>query len=193
MRLVRFLAAGKSLVGLKDIEGRYRLPRGHALPRFGTSGKAGASAKPESANLSSQDVPIAAKSEARASTVNEHAEPSPERSSLSSQSSPTQALKARRVEKGSIFRKLFGWLPWHREVSGTGAIPVFSNLPVQTELSLENVKVVRNDLSESDLEVQSVQKEKPESPFSRQQVGEQNSSGTMNLSLPRSGEGPGGN
>jgi hypothetical protein len=198
MRLVRFLAAGKSLVGLKDNEGRYRLPNGHALPRFGPTGNVGAPAKAEPAHLASPEgsEAIAATSEARAGTVGtvtERGEQSPEPFPQSSQPSSVQASKTLRTEKGSIFGRLLRWLPWHRETLGTGAVPVFSNLPVQTELSLDNVKVVRNDLSESDLEVQPVQKGKLASPFSKQQVGEQSSSEAMNLSLPRSGAGPGGN
>jgi len=71
MRLVRFLAAGKSLVGLKDNEGRYRLPNGHALPRFGTSENNASSAKAESGKPEYRDssAEIPAPGETRPATV----------------------------------------------------------------------------------------------------------------------------
>jgi hypothetical protein len=37
MSLVRLLAAGKSLVGLQDMESRYRMRRRNLLPKFGSS------------------------------------------------------------------------------------------------------------------------------------------------------------
>jgi hypothetical protein len=42
------------------------------------------------------------------------------------------------------------------------AIPRFNGVPVQGELSLDNIKVVRNDLSDADLEVVAKEAVKPE-------------------------------
>jgi hypothetical protein len=43
------------------------------------------------------------------------------------------------------------WMPWRKERP-------FQSAPVQTELALDKVKVIRNDLSEDDLEVVPIEK-----------------------------------
>jgi len=88
------------------------------------------------------------------------------------ESIPAQQLGTGENRKQSFFRKLFGWLPWYREAPEMRGIPAFSKRPVQTELSLENVKVIRNDLSESDLEFQSARNKPAVNPFLKQQAGE---------------------
>jgi hypothetical protein len=174
MRLVRFLAAGKSLVGLKDTEGRYRLPSGRALPRFGIAKDAGVSAGADSTRQPLQEglAGPAPSTDADAGVANGQVQSVSGPSPKPSQPKLAPTLKIGRTENGSIFRKLFGWLPWYRGTLGMGAIPAFSRLPVQTELSLENVKVVRNDLSESDLEVQSARHNRGTDSVLKQRVGE---------------------
>ena len=109
------------------------------------------------------------------------------------QSKPAPNLDSSREISRSIFKKLFGWLPWSRKTSAGGAIPAFSRLPVQTELSLENVKVLRNDLLESDLEVKAARNKPVTVSSSKQQIGEQMGVALTPSNPPRSGDGPGGN
>ena len=175
MRLVRFLAAGKSLVGLKDNEGRYRLPNGRALPRFGAVSDAVAPAVVESARepLQTGTEVTTSSAGAVACEVSEAVGMVAEQPSNPPQHKPAQRLVTGHDKKRSVFRKLFGWLPWCRENPEMGGIPAFSRLPVQTELSLENVKVVRNDLSESDFEFQSTRNKPALNPFLKRKTGEQ--------------------
>jgi hypothetical protein len=49
--------------------------------------------------------------------------------------------------------KLMGVLAKRRRKATNPAIPGFTKPPVQGELSLDRIKVVRNDLSDADLEV----------------------------------------
>ena len=195
MRLVRFLAAGKSLVGLKDVEGRYRLPNGRALPQFGIAKDAGVPASAESIPQPLNEVSgvPAAPAEPATGVTQGQVETTAGQGPKPSLPKPAPYLKPDREGNSSIFRKLFGWLPWYRETPTTAAIPAFSRLPVQTELSLENVKVVRNDLSESDLEVQAARKKQATVSISKQPIGEQTGVALTPLNLPRSGGGPGGN
>jgi hypothetical protein len=64
---------------------------------------------------------------------------------------------------------------------------------VQTELSLENVKVVRNDLSESDLEVKAARNKQVTVSASKQLIGEQMGVAVTPSNPPPSGHGLGGN
>ena len=169
MRLVRFLAAGKSLVGLKDLVGRYRLPSGRTLPQFGNA-KENVFSTPHQ-NMA-QATPPDSKTGAERGTK--------EAVGVSSQTpggvepalklSPNQELPETRVKHRSILRNLFGWLPWYRGGPGRRTIPAFSKLPVQTELSLDNVKVARNDLSESDLEIRRPKADKKVMPLKQPAV-----------------------
>ena len=197
MRLVRFLAAGKSLVGLKDIEGRYRLPNGRALPRFGNAKDPAVTASAELIPQPLQESPgVPAESADPVTGVTQGQIETPAgQAPKPSQPKPAPHLKIKsdRVGNSSIFRKVFGWLPWYRKTPATGAIPAFSRLPVQTELSLENVKVVRNDLSESDLEVQAARSKQATDCTSKQQIDEQLGVAVTPSNPPRSGEGSDGN
>lgn len=174
MKLVRFLAAGKSLVGLKDTEGRYQLPKSSVLPRFGiakdTEGGTGTelTRQPTQAGME----PVASAADVRTDVAlgkvetgvrggGDHSSPQP---------APQPSIRPGKIK--TVLKKFLGWLPWFGKTPVAAAIPVFSSLPVQTELSLENVKVVRNDLSESDLEFQSVASRPAVNPFSREQVRE---------------------
>ncbi len=189
MRLVRFLAAGKSLVGLTDNEGRYRLPNGQALPRFGRVGEAGVPAAAESMR---QPLPPGV-TEVASSDPGIAPVAAPVGVPVAPPSNPPQSKLAQQLgtgedKKRSFLRKLFGGLPWYREAPEIRGIPAFSRRPVQTELSLENVKVVRNDLSESDLEFQSARNKPGSNPFLKQQAGEPVEMAPTPTNPPVSGE-----
>jgi hypothetical protein len=174
MSLLRLLTAGKSLIGLQRAESRYQLPGAKMLPRFGSKKnpfratvfpeKVGVGpAEPEAASAGSQvsggtgadrvgverggaqssggaDIDSAEQQrntsgvvERETSTTKEQIKPldCPARST-----SPVRAfLLWTRAKKAKSFGRSAG------------------RAMVQAELSLEGVKVVRNDLSESDLEI----------------------------------------
>jgi hypothetical protein len=154
MRLVRFLAAGKSLVGLKDLVGRYQLPTGRTLPQFGSTKDAAGSTLPENARQAflpdskGMVEGCAKEADAASQTPQIAAQPSFGPTMPAPNPKPVEPRRERRT----LMRGLFGWLPWYRDTTTRRAIPAFSKLPIQTELSLDNVKVARNDLSESDLD-----------------------------------------
>lgn len=146
MSLVRLLTAGKSLVGIQDSKSRYRSVDPRAMPKFGSEKKAD----------------VARESEAK---------PSVQRASVESPKAKLKAVADRnisgaRVEKTPVAaarEARGGWVnQWGSKLSSLvspkpkptrSAIPRFNGVPVQGELSLDNIKVVRNDLSDTDLEV----------------------------------------
>ncbi|HLH52492.1 MAG TPA: hypothetical protein VKY92_02660 [Verrucomicrobiae bacterium] len=155
MSLLRLLTAGKSLVGLKNKEGRYNLSGDGRLPRFG----------PKPNPFRGTVFPDKGEKPDRA--LETPPEQSPPVKSVTSESTATQATEDRgRVvnepactapqancepvpSRRTGLRALLLWGRAKKPKNGlSGARPL-----VQGELSLDTVKVVRNDLSESDLEV----------------------------------------
>ena len=144
MSLLRLLTTGKSLVGVRELESRYRLTSQRLLPQFGSAknpfgNSASAAAEPATAPAT-KAVPRA----------------------------PVGPLRPFAGLKGAVGRAqspgLFGWAKarfaqagsfWKRRpaTAGQPATLSLSTQPVQGELSLDRIKVVRNDLSDADLEV----------------------------------------
>ena len=164
MSLLRLLTAGKSLVGLKDTGSRYNVPRRGLLPQFSAkknpfrastrpefnpSTTAGRAPEGESTGAASVDLENAGHPVPADPVV-------PER-----ESSLPVPVAAAKVQKTADNAELpggrgFRWfvsLPWMRPKVGKTAIPRFTKSMVQGELSLDGVRVVRNDLSDTDLEV----------------------------------------
>jgi hypothetical protein len=139
MSLLRLLTTGKSLVSAQDTESRYRLSTQRLLPQFGPA------KNPFSSKAETDRAPAAA--------IPQGAE-----AGMTTPKTGTQSL-ARTLWFRTVARwsgwmpKLSGLFARRRVVAGKPAIPQFSKPPVQGELSLDRVKVVRNDLSEADLEV----------------------------------------
>jgi len=159
MSLLRLLSAGKSLVGLKDSTARYRMGHPGAMPKFGSrknpfqtktqlrkAPEAARTAAPAVENKAAQVTPIPIKEQNSAPVV---AAPIAKTKSLS------QVRNGFRF--GSIFRAALRPLKFvieRRKAKSAG--PPRSQLArtvVQAELSLDCVKVLRNDLSDADLEV----------------------------------------
>jgi hypothetical protein len=136
MSLVRLLTAGKSLVGLNDGEGRYRLTRKNLLPSFPASKNPfRATAVPSPACIP-EPAPVTQDSGAGAE----------EPGKVAPQEQPGDAPPKARQSALKRIRDL--WFRGSRS-------PRLDNRPLeprQTELSLDQVKVVRNDLSEYDRE-----------------------------------------
>lgn len=159
MSLMRLLTAGKSLVGVKDNASRYRMGHPGMLPKFGSAKDAGVGDQKAIVRNASQPVatvetgagpfpPSAASAEAN--------KPKAPVATAASQPNhaPETAVTSRGID-GSFFSR---WLVQLRAVvarpSANGSTSLrLSRTPVQGELSLDNIKVVRNDLSDADLEV----------------------------------------
>ena len=172
MSLLRLLTSGKSLVGLKQPESRYQLPGGRALPSFGSKKNPFRATvfpeKPDNAptnhkpaEQSPVPVPVAAAGQAGHKGERSPKKDGPARSPAAelnnkegtkSQLKPSESPASGRT---SAFRALLLW----GRAKKVGAGGSGSNRPlIQGELSLDRVKVIRNDLSESDLEVVQVER-----------------------------------
>ena len=148
MSLGRLLATGKSLVGGQNSTSPYRLNKQMRLPKFvsprnpfATELKAEAAPSRPVATEQNPSVP-------KAPAVCTAREESPKRAAL--------------VARFALaIRRSGAWLgranPFSRFLKLAGpkksAIPCFTESPVQSELRLDNVQVVRNDLSDADLEI----------------------------------------
>ena len=157
MSLVNLLSAGKSLVGGQDVPSRYRMNKQMRLPKFvstrnpfvnaGAKGPALADSETAGQNRPRPDS-TAARPVAKAS----------KRTSLI-------------LRLVSATRRSAAWLgkanPFSRFAESArpknSAIPCFTKPPVQSELCLDKVQVVRNDLSDADLEVVPVASADPKS------------------------------
>ena len=130
MSLLRLLTAGKSLVGLKKDGKQYRDLGPGALPRF--EGKKGLFQSGRQAWSGQKDV---------------ISSPVPsQQTDTCSPAAPQEKLFQSSQPESS--RSKWGW-PWRKRA----AVPRFDKAPVQAELSLDRVKVIRNDLTDSDLEI----------------------------------------
>lgn len=164
MSLLRLLTAGKSLVGSKNDESRYHLSRPGALPRFG--GKKNpfrATTRPEAAQSAApapaceQDEPVEAVGPLPSSESLAASEVSPVSPDASAAMPAAAAPIAPRARGGGALAqcasKLKSFFQMRRQEAAAPVVPRFSKPLVQGELSLERVRVVRNDLSDSDVEI----------------------------------------
>lgn len=156
MSLVRLLSAGKSLVGERDLTGKYRLPQSRAVPEFGN---------PRNPFV----PPTATETVTLARTVPSNIPVAPEPDpAVPAGSAPAAVPPPRPVDAtsganpvGAEAKPGFWGRLWHRLAHPGGwfkgrprsPIPVFQKVPVQGELSLERVKVMRNDLHDTDVEL----------------------------------------
>ncbi len=139
MSLMRLLAAGRSIMGIRKQPGPYRMTQENLLPKFAPPPRPGAPAKrPQPASGP------ATKGEAAASAA-----PTTAASSEPSQRPPP----ARNGKSGarSLFVRLVN--PFSHPARKSGFEPPPQGKPVQAELSLDSLKVVRNDLTDCDFEV----------------------------------------
>lgn len=190
MSLLRLLTTGRSLVGLKDNEGRYRVTNQRLLPKFGSKRNPFRATTPDKVDVESVKAePTASEPTATEPTapqpatlpteVVEHAAAEPEVSEVAVKpaegpvaapgASTTTAVRAPEVpaRPSSVATAknpsaaLWRWIQGLKaKLSGFGrrsgarpTPPPSLRRPVQAELSLDRIKVVRNDLSDSDLEI----------------------------------------
>lgn len=138
MSFGRLLAAGKSLMP-GGMAGRYQMHENLRLPRF----------------ISPRN-PFAAETTAEESTS--QAAKLEERGDVVSAVTPIRKLSAALGRTGEATKRVALWCLDHNPFSAIGrpqlpTLPRFGKPPVQGELTLENVKVVRGDLAHADLEV----------------------------------------
>jgi len=163
MSLLRLLTAGKSLVGLKDTEHRYNVARRGLLPKFASKknpfraspgAEVGPSPDKELRSSLSQSEPSEVNSSNGDGPTALSAKPHVE--SLAAQTAPLSSPQLKPITDDALRMSRVRWrvlLPWIGGRTQKQAIPRFEKTMVQGELSLESVTVVRNDLSDSDLEV----------------------------------------
>lgn len=162
MSIGRLLAAGKSLAG-GNSAGRYRVNKQVRLPKFGSTGNPFASApavaRPEAIVREAVETPVVAEpvngnAGGEVSKVNFlAAKKVADLAARAPRAVGVQAVRAARWV-GEWGHKL-NPLPFFARRRGAvkSAVNDFKQPAVQAELSLEAVKVVRNDLSEVDLDV----------------------------------------
>jgi hypothetical protein len=173
MSLLRLLTAGKTLIGLKRSESRYQLPGGKGLPMFGSKKNPFRATvfpdKAESAPVAEDTVEELSAVPAVNTDSPPSQAPAPAPNDLppheDNQSNGARAFAVSAPKEPQAKEQLAGQpaprrssalkalLLWRRVKKSNSQGPFKGRPLVQAELSLESVRVVRNDLSESDLEV----------------------------------------
>jgi hypothetical protein len=181
--LLRLLTNGKSLVGLRDDVPRYRLVNQNLLPRFGSA------QNPFQRVTHQESVPGeggtlnglsgkegASNDDGHGPGIPESAAPEHADTSTGAPGSAAYMHTAQLAPIASVpepkgvpgfggLRRLSSWLsPTDRRPAQTAAPSI--KVPVQCELSLERVQVVRNDLSDADLEIVSLRSSQRSAPAS---------------------------
>ncbi len=185
MSVLKYLSAGKSLIGLKQNEVRYRMGEAGALPKFDSKRNpfrsrttpAAATARPaRSAPIAEPEFPTQPQIQAPTVTLVSPApaQPAPASAVIGETIVPTATKissitlvwnrartsvvkMCRRIVvgsgdmAGSVVHGVKA-LAWWRRKRNAG-MPQTAKPPVQGELSLDSVKVVRNDLTDADFEV----------------------------------------
>ena len=167
MSLLRLLTTGKSLVGVKDTESRYRLTSQRLLPQFGPArnpfrdrGKPDP-AQAEACSLGDHGGNDASGEERIIPPTDGKPMPALQglagNRALSARARGTCLAEALRLRAAALLGRWRArvsrwlWRPSGKVAKPT--IPRFTKQPVQGDLSLDKIKVVRNDLSDADLEV----------------------------------------
>ena len=157
MSLGKLLTTGKSLVGLSNGNSRYHLQKG-ALPKFESAKNPFATKANAEAPEREPQLPKLTAAEVAAANLKK-TQPLPvsaEKAVASAEATPVEAVKVAAPVEGWL-KKInpMVWFGNRKPAEPKPAIPRFSKPygPVQGELSLDNIKVMRNDLSEADVEV----------------------------------------
>jgi hypothetical protein len=168
MSLGKLLTTGKSLVGLQNTNSRYHLQKG-ALPKFESAKNPFA---PKAAGESPEREPQLPKQPPAEAATPEKSQPlsvlgsliAVREASVAAHRNAQPAQPSQPAQPPQVAAPVDSWLKkinplvWfgNRQPSEPkSAIPRFnkSHAPVQGELSLDNIKVMRNDLSETDMEI----------------------------------------
>jgi hypothetical protein len=166
MSLLRLLTAGKSLIGIENSERRFRMSHPGAMPKFGNN---------TSFRTETPQAPIGATAEAFSTALTAQVERAVHGNVERAKGSDSEQVEhpgnietgARQVppgvEPGMTQKGVGAWVGnWGAKLISLAPrrrarpvnAPVRRNeAPLQGELSLDNIRVLRNDLSETDLEV----------------------------------------
>lgn len=170
MSLLKLLSAGKSLDGSKPTTSPYRMRTGNLLPKFGSTKNPFAPGKTESQSKPAgqmetdplfDDEPVTVKSpKSKVPAKKETKAAAPEKKAVSQTVTAAPAPAATPAPKqgkrgglSGLVKKLnpLVYLP-KRQPGGRPARHKAARAAVQGELSLERVRVLRNELNDSDLE-----------------------------------------
>jgi hypothetical protein len=160
MSLGKLLTTGKSLVGLHNSGARYQLRKG-ALPKFESSKNPFASRPHEEPSVANAErepqLPKLTPAETAAANLKKTQRlPAPvaQAEVPLEKSQPVESVKPAPVVDNWL-KKInpLVWLGSRKPAPAKSAAPRFGKAPVQGELSLDNIKVMRNDLSETDVEI----------------------------------------
>ncbi len=166
MSLLRLLSAGKSLVGIREATSRYHVTDQRLLPKFASKRNPfRATTRPEPAPAGSP-----ASEPESAGAVDAGKPHVSARETLENRGGASGVVQGNVSGlTGKLINKLKGVLSHRKPESAKPAIPRFTKPLVQGELSLDRIKVVRNDLTDSDLEI--VQARPPAVPVKRAPAG----------------------
>jgi hypothetical protein len=171
MSLLRLLSAGKSLVGLKQEVARYRMSDPRAMPRFGSARnpfKARKAAAVPSVAAPAAVAPESLSAPQAAASASAPVIPQPVVSVPAASASATARVDGpskKPMPFAAAAQFGAGWKRWlarcvdklklKRRPRQTRPAPQTrpARGPVQGELSLDSIRVVRNDLSDTDFEV----------------------------------------
>ncbi len=148
MSIGRLLASGKSLVGGQSNSGRYRLDKRARLPKFGSTKNPFMQAKRTTPQPEAAEQAVATKQNASETCSPNHNVPP------TLMTTPPVTARLRRA-----VRQIREWcadknpIPRIAKPVRAAPMPRPASSPIQSELTLDEVKVVRNDLSEADLEI----------------------------------------
>lgn len=159
MSLVRLLTTGKCLVALRDSVSRYRMRRSNLLPKFGSRRNPFA-ARLHSVSDTTSTRPLSADEIAAARLKQTQRLPAAPCSRRQEDSSALPE-KSRPSMSAKVLGRLRAWtgklnplaIVARWKTAPKPAIPRFDRAAVQEELRLDNVKVVRNDLNDADVEL----------------------------------------
>lgn len=169
MSLTNLLAVGRSVIGIRSEPTRYKMTQDNLLPKFAPVGRPVSLApitqpeavpqvvvaparEPQVDRVATEDLfappaPIAKPVEVVAQAVTHPLETKPVKAKA-----PAQPVTQRKLESLADARREQARKWFKNPFAGVGKAKSERTL-VQTELLLEQVKVVRNDLSEADIEV----------------------------------------
>jgi hypothetical protein len=160
MSLIRLLTTGKCFTDLREPVGRYRMTDPRALPKFGSAKAPGAiPAVPELPGCETAP-PETGKDSASVAAASQPAAglPQPRSDVLSAQALGASRRGAAKIMAwaGRMRTGLKERFSRRRRPAPSPSLARPARSPVQGELSLDLVKVMRNDLSDTDLEIVAV-------------------------------------
>jgi hypothetical protein len=141
MSLLQLLTTGKALEGLENSSHRYHMTNQRLLPKFGSRRNP----------FSASEAPPAEPVEAKALTAPVAAKPPPSVFSAGPARKPEGGWFAKWL--GEARSKVLGWVRKPVQKVPRQVAAATQPVPRQGELRLEGIKVMRNDLSETDLEI----------------------------------------